>query len=64
VLRRFRLWRLRRQARKVRAIAIRLDIAMQRMGLPRQKRRQMWREIIKHADVRKEAFGSLAGERP
>lgn len=63
MLQEVRLWKLRRKARKVQAIVERLDIAMQRMGLPRQKRRQMWREIIKSSDIRKEAFGSLTGER-
>lgn len=62
--RKFRLWKLRRQARKVQAIAGRLDLAMQRLGLSRQQRRQMWREIIKSPDVRQEAFGSLTGKRP
>lgn len=61
MLRRFRLWKFRRQARKVQAIAARLDTAMKRMGLSRAQRRQMWREIIKSADVRQEAFGSLTG---
>jgi hypothetical protein len=62
--RRFRLWVLRRRARKVRAIVARLDAAMTRMGVPRQGRRQIWRDIIKSVDVRDEAFGSLTGERP
>jgi alanine racemase len=62
MFREFRLWMLRRKARKVQAIAIRLDAAMQKMGLSRAQRRQMWREIIKSPDVRKEAFGSFTGE--
>ena len=62
MFRELRLWNLRRRARKVQAIAVRLDAAMQGMGLSRQQRRQMWREIIKSGDVRREAFGSLTGE--
>ncbi len=62
MLRKFRLWRLRRQAREVGVIAMRLEAAMLRMGIPRQGRRQIWRDIIKSANVRDSAFGSLAGE--
>ena len=64
MLRRFRLWRLHRKARKVQAIVRKIDAAMNRLGLPRVKRRQMWREVIKSADARAEAFSSLTGERP
>jgi len=62
MFRKFRLWRLRRRARKVRAIVRRLDATMHRMGVPRQGRRQIWRDIIKSANVRDAAFGSLTGE--
>jgi len=62
VIRKLRLWKLRRQARKVRRIVTRLDMAMRRMKVPRQGRRQIWRDIIKSSDIRNDAFGSLAGE--
>ncbi len=62
MLRKFRLWRLRRQARKVRTIVRRLDSQMERLGVPRYGRRQIWRDIIKSTSVRDEAFGSLTGE--
>jgi hypothetical protein len=62
MIRKYRLWKLRRDARKVCRISKKIDTAMQNMGLPRYARRQIWRDIIKSADVRQEAFESLTGK--
>lgn len=64
ILKRLRLWKFQRRAKKIQAMAQRFDKIMQNMKLTRCGRRQMWREIIKSSDVRKETFESLAGKRP
>ncbi len=62
MLRKFRIWKLRRQARKVLAVVHRLDAAMLKADVPRHGRRQIWRDIIKSIKVRDEAFRSLTGD--
>ncbi len=62
--RRIKLWRFRRQAKKIQAMARRFDKIMAGMRLTRTQRRQMWTEIIKNSDVRMQAFESLVGGKP
>lgn len=55
----FREWRLQRSLDKARGLLLRIDILMKRMGMPRQKQRQMWRDFIKSENQRKNMISIL-----
>lgn len=56
---RFREWRWQRLARKLCLLVIRIDCAMKREQWPSWKRRQWWRDIIKHPRARDAAFTQI-----
>ena len=55
----FRRWRLQRSLDKARLLLLRIDVLMKRMDMPRQKRRQMWRDFIKSENQRKNMVSIL-----
>lgn len=55
----FRGWRLQRNLDKARLLLLRIDVLMKRMDMPRQKRRQMWRDFIKSENQRKNMISIL-----
>lgn len=55
----YRKWRLQRSLDKARLLLLRIDVLMKRMDMPRQKRRQMWRDFIKSESQRKNMISIL-----
>jgi len=59
LLKSYRKWRLQRQLRKARLLLFRIDFIMRKMGMPRYKRKQMWRDFIKSEAQRKNMINVL-----
>lgn len=57
----YRKWRLTRNLEKARWLLLRIDVIMKKMGMPRQKRRQMWRDFIKSENQRKNMVSIWGG---
>ena len=55
-------WLLRRKIKKAIDILVRIDVTMKKLGYPRYKRKQFWRDFITSAAKRKETFDGLEKE--
>jgi len=58
----YRKWRLERNIQKAALFLKRIDSIMKRMNMPRQKRRQMWRDFIKSENQRKNMISILGSK--
>ena len=59
--RRTRLWLLRRDAKKTRILLRRIDVAMARLGWPRWRRKQFWRDFHRDDAVVEDLFRLITG---
>jgi len=55
----YRRWRLGRQLQKAKLLLFRIDVIMGKMGMPKYKRKQMWRDFIKSEAQRKNMINIL-----
>ena len=58
----YREWRLKRSIQRAAWLLKRIDLIMKRMNMPRQKRRQMWRDFIKSENQRKNMISILGSK--
>ena len=58
-MKRFKLWRLKRDFVRGQALLRRVDVAMKTMGLPRHLRRQLWNDFRKSPERRMDLFDTV-----
>jgi len=57
-------WRLRRRIKQAVKLLAKIDATMRALGMPRWKRKQMWRDFIKSESQRMNIINILNGAKP